>query len=65
MGEVELEKRKLEDQLEKMIAVLKDWVKWASESSLHPDDRKELIKGIQKLQDAILKQVEKLKQMQP
>ena len=62
MGEAELKKRMLEDQLEVMLSTLNYWKKWAPE--LPPDDRNELIKGIQKLQKAIQEQIEKLKQMQ-
>lgn len=65
MKETELKKLEMMmATLNVMMGTLREWVEWASESGLHPDDKKELNKGIQRLQKAIQEEIEKLKEMQ-
>ncbi len=54
-------KKKLEYQIAKVNEILLDWSKWASD--LIPEERVELIKGIQKLRKLKLEFIEELKKL--
>ena len=54
-------KKKLEYQITKANEILLDWNKWASD--LIPEERVELIKGIEKLQKLKIEFIEELKKL--
>jgi len=54
-------KKKLEYQIAKVNEILLDWNKWASD--LIPEERVELIKGIEKLRKLKLEFIEELKKL--